>query len=313
MPTYLLYGPNTFASTQKRREIVARYIDKSGALNLGQVEGSQLTIEHWRDLILSVPLLATTRLVVALNVLSDAPPPIKKYIEGNLNSLPSDTIAVFHETKSFDERQSLFKKLRLPKTSQRFNDWTPSEFRNWLKEYTQKLGGQIDPPAQDGLIKQIGQDPWLAAQELQKLVGFDRQITSQSITDLGVKNSQITVFAIMDAIRDRNLTQFLAVSDELLRAGQAPQYLLSLIGASLRQIAKVLLATGQSPPLRLPPFLIHKIRQQNRWSRSDLVDAYQTLVELDADIKTGMIDEKVALDMFAIRSLTKIQNPPVKY
>lgn len=301
MPTYLLYGPNTFASTQKRREIITRYIDKSGALNLGQVEGSQLTIEHWRDLILSVPLLATTRLVVALNVLSDAPLLIKKYIEGNLNSLPRDTIAVFHETKSFDERQSLFKKLKQPKASQQFKDWAVAEFKNWVKEYTQKLGGQIDPLAADTLIKQIGPNPWLAAQELQKLVAYNPKVSHQSITHLGVKNSQTTVFAIMDAIRDRNLARFLTVSDELLKVGQPPQYLISLIGASLRQIAKVLLATNQAQPLRLPPFLIHKIRHGAKWSKNELIHAYETLLELDTSIKTGMIDEEVALDVFAIR------------
>lgn len=310
MPTYLLWGPNTYTSTQKRRQIVDRYRQRHGATNCGTFYGSDLRVDQYRDLILTLPLLASSRLAVMIDALTEAKLPIKAYIEKTLPDIPASTIVIFHETQPVDRRSLLFKKLNQPKQSQAFPDWDRPTTASWARGWVKNQGGELALAEARYLIERIGLSPWLIEQELKKLLLYCPSITRQSIDRLTPATSGQSVFAIMEAIRRRQIDYFLAVGDQLLSQGESVPRLVSLIQAALRQLILCLAASPSlsdwqlAGQLRLPVPVIKSIKQHQRWNQGELQRAYRELVILDWDIKTGKIEEEIALDRLAIRLLS---------
>ena len=67
-----LYGPDTFRSRRKLKEIKQKFIadvDKSG-LNIEQLDGENLDLVNFEKAITSPPFLAKKRLVIIENVIS---------------------------------------------------------------------------------------------------------------------------------------------------------------------------------------------------------------------------------------------------
>lgn len=315
MATYLLWGENTFASTQKRREIMNRYIQKHGALNSGIFEAADLTIERYRDVVDTMPLLATTRLVMIINAISEAKPVLKEYIERTLAKISSDTVVIFHEIKLPDRRSKLFKLLNQPKQAQYFAAWDKPTTIAWLAQQAKGLGGELRTKIAQYLVDRTGLNPWLLDQELKKLITFSPLITQDMIDKLTPITSELSTWAIIDALQTKSPITFLNTCDQLQTKGDAPQYLISLINAGLRQIALVVSQAETSMSVwqvakqtGLPTFVVQKIQQSSFWNLNRVKRAYHQLADLDTAIKLGTIEPSVALDVFAIKALAPASN-----
>jgi DNA polymerase-3 subunit delta len=168
--------------------------------------------------------------------------------------------------------------------------------------------GQITLEAAKELAVLVGENPRLADQEIQKLlayVNYSRPIQIDDVRLVTEDQAQGDVFAMVDAMGNRNAKQATKMLHRLLEQQDAG----SIFGMIVRQFRLLLLAReilesrGQASQLgsifHLPSFVTGKIFTQARhFSMEGLETIYHRLAEIDALIKTGEIDADLALDTF---------------
>jgi DNA polymerase-3 subunit delta len=180
----------------------------------------------------------------------------------------------------------------------------------WISEETRRQNGQIEPRAAVCLADMVGEDTRVAAQEIAKLltyVNLGRPITVQDVEHVSVVTAQESIFALVDALGNKNGHEAQRVLHRLLEEADP----FELWGMVIRQFRLLLLAreiieaSGSArqiqDALRLRDFAASKVYKQARqFSMPALEAIYHRLLEIDEGAKTSQVTLELALDMFIV-------------
>ena len=323
---YLFHGEDEFS----RSETLAALKEKMGdpglaELNITVFDGSKVTLSELQHVCDSVPFLAERRLVIVEGLLAHLEPKgrgekrstwQKEYLEGltqYLQHLPETTRLVFVEGKSIGKDNPVHR-LALAKECGRVKEFKPpqeKELNRWIGERVKKKGGQIEPAAVVQLAAFVGNDLRLLDQEVEKLVVYvsgARPITEEDIRLLVSYVQEANIFEMVDALGQRNAQRAAKFLHQLLDDGEHPLALLGMIVRQFRILIQVKELTERglsqqkmASQLRLHPFVVKKaVRQAMNFSMEQLEAIYRKLLETDVAIKTGQMDEVLALDMLVV-------------
>lgn len=136
-----------------------------------------------------------------------------------------------------------------------------------------------------------------------QLIIYERKTLppESSLLSLGVKvqffpePQGTSVFDWSDQVGGRNLQRSLSGWEELLQAGNEPEYLLVMLVRQFRLL--LLLKMGHRP--KVPDFVQRKLQSQlSGWSERDLRLVYQELLQMDRHNKTGAANLNVSMVSF---------------
>jgi DNA polymerase III subunit delta len=175
-----------------------------------------------------------------------------------------------------------------------------------IQDQAKAAGGQITGPAADLLASLIGDNPRLGDQEIQKLLAYcnyRRPVDVEDVEALTAAQGQVDIFAMVDAVGNRN--GILAI--HLLHRLLAVQDALSIFGMVVRQFRLLLMlrefmdAGGQlkeaPKALNQPVFVIEKLSGQvRRFDLPTLETIYRHLLVIDEASKNGEMEAGLALD-----------------
>ena len=139
------------------------------------------------------------------------------------------------------------------------------------------------------------------------LYSHGQQITDSDVKELVYSDEDVNLFNTIDAIIEKRRAIAFHNINSLLNNGHDTSAIIRLIGRQLRLIAtsKFLSASGAShtqlkQQLGITSnFVVDKvISQSNQLSQTKLLFMFQKLVETDQGIKTGALDQTIALDIF---------------
>ncbi len=295
-----LYGPDTYRSQQKLKEIVEHYkkIHKSW-LSLKYFDAKEDSLEDLLDWLKQSPMFKEKKLVVLKNALKFA---------NHLKPLAkSDHIILFFE------ESTAFVKFQDAKV-QKFEFLQGGELRKWVKKEFDKLGAHPELKAIEKLISFVGSDSWRLSNEIKKLSSYTHNIsafaeTSSHLTprpawQVSVKDVELLVrpkvetdiFETIDAVAEKNKKEALSLLKKHLQKGDSPVYLLAMINYQFRNL---LLAKSKGfERLKLHPFVARKsIAQARLFTADELKKIYRKIFEADLNIKTGKMEPKTALDL----------------
>ena len=227
-----------------------------------------------------------------------------------LEQLPATTALALVEQRKLADDHWLFTWSRAAGSRafvRRFSLYKDGDMAQWIQGQAKQAGGQVAPAAARTLAHMVGTDTRLAYQEVQKLlayVGYKRTVEAEDVETLSVAVFNERIFALVDALAaqdskraSRLLRQFLEEED--------PGYVMAMI---IRQFRLLLLARevlDQGGPanevksrLKLrTDFEAGKIAEQaRRFSMQPLEGVYRSLLDIDEAIKSGRIEDEVALD-----------------
>ena len=116
------------------------------------------------------------------------------------------------------------------------------EVRDWLKAWAKKQHRfEMSASIIDAMMDLVGLEPGLLDQETAKLVGLcggDAKALSLDLVMQSVGNWRTrTAWDMIDATASGNASEALAQLDRLLSAGEVPQAILPMLGATLRKFA----------------------------------------------------------------------------
>lgn len=345
---YIFHGDDALGIQKAIAGMLAKLGDPSIAdLNLTRLDGRSASEDDLRSAALSIPFLAERRLVVLTNPLARFARPShdKEDNPGEgqasaaskagrdrfltlLGGLPATTALVLvvedwlvrrkgewaweiltegHwliKWARAQEKRALVQEFRLP---------TVNEMPGWVRRQAEAQKGSFTPQAARVLVDHIGVDTQVAAQEITKLltyVNYDRPVEEDDVMRLTVQIPQVNVFAMVDALGERNTHRALQTLHDLLDETEP----LELFGMMVRQFRLLLQAReildegGGAPQVlegvrdqkgqALHPFVAQKLAEQARqFTLAGLETVYRRLLDLDEAMKTSQVVPEVAFDM----------------
>lgn len=324
-----LYGEDTYRSRQKLNELKNKFfrdIDPGGS-SFVMIDGETVNMEKVNEAVSTPSLFTRKRMIVIERIFSNKARTVREQMLEFLKAKDKikakaveENIIIFWEDIS-DEGQKtdkLFKFLLKQKYVQSFNPLSNTEATNWAKREIIARGGKITGASAMHLTSLIGNDLWQLSNEINKLINYkegagQKLLKTKSETEININDIETQVkgkvdeniFALTDAISNKNKALAMKLFDSELEAGVADTYLMHMIIRQFRILMQVrqgldsgLTQRKIATKLKLHPFVMQKsLSQVQKFSLPNLKNIFLDLIKLDRDIKSGEIEAKTGLSL----------------
>jgi len=229
-------------------------------------------------------------------------------------SLPATTDLIFVETTDLKASHPILKLGQRIKGCVRHFGAPPRErLPAWIENRVRQKGGQIEYRAVLALANVVGDDLRALNNELDKLtlyVGNARPITLADVELLCPYTADSETFAMANAIGRRDARTALDQLHRRLEEGQHPLQILGGIAAQFRGLLEVksMAAAGLTPAQiarkkgwRSDYAAKMRLQEARNFSQERLLRIFDLLLATDRAIKTGELDQTLALDTLISR------------
>jgi len=322
---YLFHGEDEYRRSLQLEEMKAKLGDPTTvALNTTQFSGRQLTLDELIFACDAIPFLGERRLVIVSDLAtrferdpkgaagrSEQDSTFLHRFKEYISTLPDTTRLVLMESRRIKKANPISKIVSDSDHGyeEQFSPLRGRELNGWIVRRVEANGGRIETPAVNMLAAFVGGDLRLLDQEIEKLltyVGAERPINKEDVELLVSYVQEANIFHMVDALGRRDTPRAMELLEQLLEGGQHALYVLRMITRQFRILLQIkeLRAKGTPPAdipslLGLPPFVVDKTsRQASNFSFRQLEDICRSLLELDTAVKSGEIEERLALNLF---------------
>ncbi len=320
-PVYLIHGEETFltrsAMVWLRETVLAGVIED---FNLDRFDGREnFDAERVAQAARTLPMMADRRMVWVRNaeVVFGRSKDALKTLLAYVDQPDPSTVLVFQAMAKVKKNSALYK--RIAKNGCVLENQVPREreLASWINQAARDRGRQIDRDAASMLIEAIGRDLASLDTAIDRLCLYREAPASITLEDVEANvphNRARTVWELVDAVADRNVSLVMDRAHQLLDQGEQPIYLLSLVVRQFRQLligASVEANGGSSseaaraagvPSFRESTFS----RQLNNYGSEELNRAIHRMMLADLALKGSkmqprLIFEETLLDLCAPR------------
>ncbi len=334
---YILHGEDEFGLSEELAGLRARLAEGDPAmaeLNTTILDGQRLIWGALRHACDTIPFMSERRLVIVYGLLGrlaaggrakgagvgqDEEPASKRTFRDDLADylpkLPPTTRLVFVEDRRLPASHPILKVAEAERKGARgfikqFNKPKDGELPGWIRHRARDKAGELDGEAIALLAALVGNDLRTLDQEIDKLLLYadGRTVSGEDVRLLVSQAREESIFDLVDSVGRRETGQALLLLHRLLDEGKEPLYLLAMLARQVRILIQVselrnqgLGQTDITERLKLHPYVVQKaMAQADNFSLRQLEGAHQHLLETDWQIKTGGLDEVVALDTLIV-------------
>lgn len=230
----------------------------------------------------------------------------REFWNEKLTRLSEDTVVIFCE-KNVDGRSALFKTAKKTGFVVEFKYMTPAELKAWVIKRALKAGKKIDDTTAEYLISVINPGMNSLEHETDKLLNFCDDIIYRSDVDRVVsKSTEVKIFELTDGISDGNADRVLKILGDLRTHNESAFGTLYLIYSNITKLLKLKLSGAVSPHeatavLDTTDWLARKyLSGAAGFSEEALRRMVLRVPEIDYEIKSGLIDERTALEQYVL-------------
>lgn len=332
---YILHGDDEYAIGQELAVLQARLGDAVTAeMNTTRLDGRTLNLDEVERAVRSLPFLAERRLVILADPLAGMKSQKQRdKLMALMEQAPPTALLVILITRPLVEARE-----RSKGATHWLEKWARGQgqrvflreyalprgpqMARWIQTKARELGGEFSYQAAELLGAFVGDDPRRAVLEIEKLlayVNYKRPVEADDVDHLTPNTAPLADFALVNAIRQNNPRQALAVLRRQLETddpipilhGITYQFRLMLLARSVldggggEQEVIAQLSKG----LRINPYSARLAAQNARqYDMPSLERIYRSLLELDEALKTGQMEGAVALDLL-VAGLTAGPSP----
>ncbi len=284
------YGDNEFGIAQAVKAIHQKYADKIGDdLEFEHIDAKTVGVHGVLDLVATVPMFATSRLVVVDNLAMTKPD--VDQLSRLVASADSTTVIVIVDPHP-DKRSRVYKQLSKLKGAKSYPKLNNQQLVKWLQKLAIQQGTSLDSAAASYFIEWAGDDQWKLYNELIKISGNPAGINKNSIEQLVSPSVEASGFKMLDALFAPDVSQLLSEYDRMLADSQSDQQTIGLINWQLRvlALAREGIDTKNQDWIgtnRISPYVAQKAQSHARKLTTDQIrTAYDLLVRTDFAIKS---------------------------
>lgn len=302
---YLLYGINDYLIKQNIKQIL-----EDNNLTDIDVTNYNLDDDKLKDIINdaeTISLFTPKKAIIVDNaVIFKNNTLTTTALEKYLNNPNLDTVMIFVvRDEKIDERKKLTKLFRTKYKVIELND--QSVYPIVLKMFD---GFKIDKKTIEFFIDRIGNNLMLLEQEANKIMIYKEQgeITIDDIKELTSKTVEIDLFKLIEAIVTKDKETAMVIYHEMLKQKEEPIAIIITLANQIRIMYQTKELTLQgyteneiATTLNIHPFRVKKAREKNsRYTSEVLLDLLNKLANLDLNIKKGLVDKDIALELFIL-------------
>ena len=328
---WLFHGEDELTRSEELLRHRASLGDATTAgLNTTVLDGRALSYPELVGACVAMPFMATKRLVIVEGFWSRFEPAEGARAKGRapriseldekligaikemVQTLPSTTDLIFSESRPLKQSNPVF--AALPKEpakleTRQFALPKPFELARWIDKRAAGKGGRITTQAAQELGRLVGAELRQLDHELDKLLAFVNYARDVGIGDVHavVSASQSDdIFALVDAIGMRQRPKAMQALHDLLNAGAAPQYILSMIERQFRILLQIKEMKARGAAMADMQRVLNiwsnwvmekNVNQAQNFGQAALLHFYSRLADVEQDTKTGVMDERLALDL----------------
>ena len=193
-----------------------------------------------------------------------------------------------------------------------FTPPTGPDLERWIQHQVSQRGATIGPAATRLLAELIGPDLWTQNNEVEKLALYrqGQEVRTEDVEALVSPVREANVFAAVDAVLEKRSQRALQLVSRLLESGATVPYVLGLLARQVRLVLLALEMTHGGVPQaemgsRLGITSSYPLRktleQARRATPEQLRHMHGMLLETDTAIKTGQLEERLALEVLVAR------------
>jgi DNA polymerase-3 subunit delta len=309
---YLLYGNESYLVKLYKDKLKSGLLSESDEMNYSQFEGKDVDLKEVNDIAQTLPFFSARRLILIENsnlfkTQSD--------VSDLLKNIPESTFIIFAE-QEVDKRNKVYKLIKDKGTIAEMNSLDEKNLKHFIVSLLEPFGKQITHNTTDYLLEKTGADMANISNEIEKLISYtlDKDIITFEDVD-AVVTTQITgkIFQMMDAIGLKHRDKALSLYYDLLSVREKPLNILFLLMRHFNILLQVkeLNANGYSTQVitdkvKVPAFTISKyISQARNFNINQLTSALKMSVDIEEQIKTGRIQEKIGVELLIISFSSK--------
>jgi DNA polymerase-3 subunit delta len=288
---FLFYGDEDLLIREKINGLKKKIDDP--ALNIEQIDASDPNIEQITAALQTQPLLFGQKLLVIRN--ADLKADVWNSLAPALEAVsPSTKVVIWASAMS--KRSKIYKlidKIGEVYEFRSFAEWEQDQVVTWIARRVKSSGKNIDRPAARTLQEICGNNLMKLSSEIEKMItyiGERRSITEDDVIALA-SPGQISVFALSDAVADKDLAGALASFRTLLKnkielfplmALLSNRYRIMLMGKREGNPMKV------AQVLKASPYYVKKCMQKaGRFTEAELIRDLELLLAADLKLKSG--------------------------
>ncbi len=310
---YLFYGTEQYLIEKEIKKIIND--SKLDKINVNYYDLENTFINDIIDDALTFSLFDDKKIIVVENSYIFTGTTNKKLLDQDTKQLEEyldhpneNTILIFSINKDkIDGRKKITTKMKKQGCVKEFNEITN------LNKYISELFGEYNISNEDLRLFQnrVGDNLLIIEQEIKKIKTYkdkDLNITKDDIINLTNKNVNVDIFKLIENIICGNKEDAIESYNEMLKLGEEPIKIIVMLANQIRIIyqAKELSKKGYREKdiaqiLDIHPYRV-KLALTNgyKYTSSILLKKISELAQMDIDIKKGLVDKSIALELFIV-------------
>lgn len=305
---YLIFGEEQFTRRSTKKALVNAIVPETDTMNFCRVEGKDINVREVIDLSETLPFFTERRLILIENsgFFKHGNDDLLQY----LKSVPETTYFVFCE-EEVDKRGKLYKLVKAEGYVCECKRLSADSIMKWILAQIGREKKKITRDTMNYLLELLGDDMDKISGEVEKLLCYtmDKDVIERADVE-AVCSPEITgkIFAMIDAMGSKNKTKALELYYDLLMNKEPPMRILYMLSRQFNIMLQIKELSDKGMgrkemegKLGMQGFVISKnLNQLKNFSIKEIRSALEQSVEVEEDVKTGNITDKMAVEMMIV-------------
>ena len=313
---YLFTGTSEIFIKNRMNRIIQGF-DKLET-TISKYDMDQTTISQVLEDAITIPFLEDLKIIIIKNpkFLTKTFDTSKKDVKAFIKYLknPSETTILIIDATNTQIHQAndIYKVLRNVARIIDYPDPEEIEIKGWIVRSFNTNNIEIKDDALNLLIEYIGDDQPRLSHEIEKLssfVGRGGTVRTSHIKDLVPKNINNEVYNLIKAIVSQNIEKTFAIYETIATSTKDTQGIISMISNKFRELLSIykLLKFGYSQSDIAKFYNVssgkayYMVQDAKSFKETDLEYYLDKIAELDFQIKSGLIDKTIGLELLLLK------------
>lgn len=306
---YLLYGEESYLKRQYGQKLRQALVKSDDTMNASYYEGKNVNPGEMIDLAETLPFFAERRLIFVENsgVFKASCEELADYMK----HIAKTTCFVFVEDE-VDKRSKMYKAVRNAGRVVEFPRQGQEILTRWILSRLKRENKKITQPVLQLFLEKAGDDMEYIDRELEKLFCYtlEREVISEEdVEAVCVGQTTGKIFEMVDKIAEKKQKQALELYYDLLALKEPPMRILFLIARQFQILLQVKDLKRQgydnkfiASKAKIPEFAMRKnAAQAGRFKTDQLKEAVADCVQTEEDVKTGILNDRMAVELLIVR------------
>lgn len=318
---YLLYGTEGYLKKQYRDKLknalsgndsmggMAGFGGMGSDMNFSAFEGKDTNPKVIIDLAETLPFFADRRVILIENsgFFKNSCEELADYLP---QAAPS-THFVFVE-EEVDKRSKIYKAVKNAGKIVEFASQSEELLTRWILSRLKKEGKNITGAVMQLFLSKTGTDMGNIDRELEKLLCYTLAkdvIEAEDVEAIATEQTTNKIFDMVNAIAEHNQRRALELYYDLLTLKEPPMRIMYLITRQFQILLNIRDMAGKgfdnqtmAQKAGVPPFTLRRNTTQAKgFTVPQLKQALQDGVELEEAVKTGRLDDQLAVELFIMK------------